>query len=216
MAKSSTSTSIYHNYEDLGRREIYGINFPDGLRANERFPMGPILTPTTKADGGHDLELDEDGAAEIADKVGGKGTWNKVKIMTRSLFDYGSFILGQKGLLLADTKYEIGIDKDGNLIVIDEVHTSDSSRFWEADTYPERFASGENPDAYDKEILRRWLSEHGFRGEGFVPSIPAEVTGQMSTAYQVPYVRITEESLSEQTTNAQEVQKAIVQYFLNS
>ncbi len=212
MAKSSTSTSIYHNYVEEGRRNIYGIDFKGGLRANERFPMGPILTPTTKATEGHDLELDEDSAREIADNTGGLGTWDKIKVASRKLFEKGSAVFSESGLILVDTKYEFGIDKDGNVMLIDELHTSDSSRIWKADSYAERFEKGENPKSYDKEILRKWLAEHGFTGEGPVPVVDPEIIVQMSRAYNIPFRLLTGLNVGD-SRSTKEIRDAVVKYF---
>ena len=212
MAKSATSTSVYHNYVDKRRRNIYGIDFPDGLRANERFPMGPILTPTTKADEGHDLELDEDSAREIADKTGGLGTWEKVKAASKRLFERGSRVFSESGLILVDTKYEFGIDESGELMLIDELHTSDSSRIWKADSYEERFEKGENPESYDKEILRKWLAEHGFAGEGPVPVVDPEIIAQMSRAYNIPFFVLTGLNMDD-SRSSKEIKDAVVDYF---
>lgn len=211
MARSSTSTSVYFNYTERGRRDIYGVKFPEGLRANEQFSRS-VLTPTTKSESGHDEELDDDSAKEIADKVGGTGTWEKIRLMTEQLFACGQQILKQKGLILVDTKYEIGIDQNGHLMVIDELHTSDSSRIWLASSHKERFDKGEDPETFDKEIIRRWLAEHGFRGEGVVPVIPDNIIDQMSHAYGVPYSIMTGEKLPQFPTNSAEIQEAILQY----
>ena len=215
MAKSSTSTSVYHNYADLGRRNIYGIDFPDGLRANERFPMGSILTPTTKAEKGqHDLELDEESTREIADRVGGKGTWDKIKVASRKLFGKGSLVFSERGLILVDTKYEFGIDENGELMVIDEIHTSDSSRLWKANTYEELFEKGQTPESFDKEILRRWLAESGFTGEGEVPIVDQEIIHQMTDAYVFPYFLLLLTDRREIATNSTgEIKQAIIDYF---
>lgn len=211
MARSSTSTSVYYNYVNLGRREIYGIKFPEGLRANEEFG-NPILTPTTKAETGHDIELTDKEAREIADKASIPGTWWRIKRMSEALFAYGAHIFRQKGLFLVDTKYEIGIDKDGKVMIIDELHTSDSSRIWLKLTYKERFNKGENPDTYDKEILRRWLAENGFRGEGTVPVVPQEVIGQMAGAYRMPYEMVTGNKLSDLKNNPYDIKEVILNY----
>lgn len=212
MAKSATLTSVYFNYADRGRRSIYGINFPEGLRANQEFPGGPILTPSTRGEI-HDEEMTEEKAHEIADKIGGSGTWERIRLMTERLFIYGSNTLKQKGLILVDTKYEIGIDQDGQPMIIDEEHTSDSSRIWLESSYQEKFEKGENPETYDKEILRRWLAEHGFRGEGIVPIVPDGIIDQMASAYEVPYYALTGQRLPTPTSDSQEIQNAILQYF---
>lgn len=199
MAKSSTSTSVYHNYVDLGRREIYGINFPDGLVGNQEFPMGTILTPTTKAETGHDEELTDGQAEEIVDEQLGKGVWNKAKTAAFTLFEQAKTYHQARGLILVDTKYEFGLDKDGNLMLIDEVHTPDSSRFWLSEIYEQKFEAGEPPESFDKEILRRWLAENGFKGDGMVPVVDTRIIDQMAAAYKVPYVMISGEELPDQS-----------------
>lgn len=208
MAKSYTSTSLYYNYFELGRRRIYGIDFSDNISPNEILPTGPVVTPTTKADQGHDLELDEDAAREIADKFGGKGTWEKMKNASKKLFDFGSHVFARHELILADTKYEFGIDRNGQVILIDEIHTSDSSRIWRGDTYgfkPE-------PEGWDKEILRRWLSEQGFRGDGPVPKVDPAIIRQMSAAYEAPYFLITGNSMGN-SRPVDEISQAIINYY---
>ncbi len=212
MARSATSTSVYRGYINEGRRTIYGIDFPDGVKPNERFPMGPILTPTTKADEGHDLELDEERAREIVDRIGGEGTWEKIREASRQLFEYGSRVLRENRLILVDTKYEFGIDKNGELMLIDEIHTPDSSRIWKADSYQERFEKGETPETFDKEILRRWLSGHGFRGEGLVPVVDPDIINQMRDAYLKPFVALTGVDLIGDLSES-EIREAVIQYF---
>jgi len=212
MAKSATSTSVYSNYVNEGRRKIHGIDFPDGLLANQRFPMGLVLTPTTKADEGHDLELTEDEAKEIADKVGGFGTWETIKNASKRLFEFGSRVFERHQLILVDTKYEFGIDKNGKVILVDEIHTPDSSRLWKEDTYREHFERGENPESFDKEILRRWLAEHGFKGEGSVPVVDPEIIHQMSRAYNIPFLLLTGRNMGN-SRSSQEIKDAIVDYF---
>lgn len=195
MAKSSTTTSVYHNYADLGRRNIYGIRFPEGLLPNQEFPKGTILTPTTKAAIGHDEELTDGGAAEVVDSMLGDGVWEQAKTAAFALFERARKLCMDKGLILVDTKYEFGLDRGGNLMLIDEVHTPDSSRFWLAETYQERFNKGETPDTFDKEILRRWLAEQGFKGDGPVPRVDPSIIDAMEKAYIVPYIMITEKNL---------------------
>lgn len=195
MARSSTTTSVYHNYADRGRREIYGIKFPEGLQPNQEFPMGTILTPTTKAETGHDQELTDTQACEIVDGKLGNGTWNKAKTAAQAIFERARTHCLERGLILVDTKYEFGLDREGNLMLIDEVHTPDSSRFWLAGTYEEKFREGKTPDTFDKEILRRWLAEKGFKGEGPVPQVDAAIIDQVAEAYTVPYKMITGKDL---------------------
>lgn len=214
MARSSSSTSVYHNYTERERREIYGIKFPSGLRANQEFPMGTIITPTTKALTGHDQELTDVEAREIADSRLGDGTWARTKEAALLLFERARAFHLEKGLILVDTKYEFGIDGDGNLMLIDEIHTPDSSRFWLAATYRERFEAGENPETFDKEILRRWLADHGFRGEGTVPVVDPEIIDQMARAYRIPYVMVTGKELPEGEVKAGEIEEIIKSFVL--
>src|SRR5262249_55834877 len=135
----TTATSIWPMYRD-GRREIYGIRFPEGLRQNEKLPQ-TIVTPTTKArDGGHDLPLT---AAAIPDRgLLGPADWRRVSELALSLFACGRAIARERGLILADTKYEFGFDAEGRIILADEIHTPDSSRYWLAASYRQRFAAG--------------------------------------------------------------------------
>jgi phosphoribosylaminoimidazole-succinocarboxamide synthase len=196
MAKSSTSTSVYHNYIDQGRKEIYGIEFPEGLKANEEFPMGPIVTPTSKAEqGSHDEELTDTQASDIVDDSYGDGTWQQVRETALALYTRARDYSESHGLLLVDTKYEFGFNSAGELMLIDEIHTPDSSRYWLSKTYAERFAAGNNPESFDKEILRRWLAEQGFKGEGPIPPIDNVVIDRMAEAYTVPYRMLTGQDL---------------------
>lgn len=212
MAKSSTTTSIYDNYMRLGRRTIYGIDFPEGLRANEEFPT-TILTPTTKAqEGQHDEELTNDQAREKVDGLLGEGTWDRAAFAAFQLFERASKHCLKKGIILVDTKIEIGIDVDGNILLIDEVFTPDSSRFWLLETYEKNFREGKTPDTFDKDILRRWLAEKGFKGEGPVPRVDPEIIDQMSRAYTVPYEMITGRKLP--PSDPRSVNEAIA-HFLN-
>ncbi len=212
MAQSSTTTSVYHNYQDRGRREIYGIEFPDGLKANQEFSMGPIVTPTTKAqDGSHDEELTDEQATEIVDGKFGDGTWSRVKTAALKVFDRGHEGYLEGGLLLVDTKYEFGFNKKGELMLIDEMHTPDSSRLWLADTYQSKFESGETPETFDKEILRRWLAEHGFKGNGPIPVIDTEIIDRMVEAYTAPYEMVTGEKLPSAPSDVWTIRQAAAQ-----
>lgn len=213
VARSSTSTSIYYNYFELGRRKIYGIKFLDGLRSNQELP-GTILTPTTKSKEGHDEELTDKNAQEIVDGKFGRGTWTKTKTAAFALFEKARSHHRERNLILVDTKYEIGI-ADGELMLIDELHTSDSSRLWKADTYQERFERGEDPETFDKEILRRWLAQQAefARGKGKVPRVSPEVIEQMAAAYRAPYEMITGQQLLENSSDPAQIRQAVLNYF---
>lgn len=200
MARSSTSTSVFKNYEQ-GRREIYGILFPDGLKPNQELPMGAIITPTTKAEKGqHDKELNDREALEVVDGQLEDGVWEKAKNAALDVFERASAICLEKGLILADTKFEFGLNEDGYLMLIDELLTPDSSRFWLAKSYDEGFQKGENPETFDKELLRRWLAEKGFKGEGDIPQIDPDIVSGMAEAYAIPFRMLAGRNLPEEDT----------------
>jgi len=164
-----TTTALWYRY-DLGEREIYGYTFPEGLRKNQALPM-PIITPTTKGiAGGHDerLTCNEVVSHGILDAA----TWEQVQSSALAVFKLGQQLAHKAGLVLVDTKYEFGHSPDGSLLLIDEVHTPDSSRFWKADTYESRFKIGEEPENFDKEFVRIAYADQGYRGEGEIPSMP--------------------------------------------
>ncbi len=212
MAKSSSPTSVFSQYKE-GKRIIYGIKFPDELVPNQEFPMGTIVTPTTKAEyGKRDLPLTDAEAKKIVDSENGKGTWKKVVKAALQIFERGRERAAKAGLILVDTKYEFGIDLDDKLMLIDEVHTPDSSRYWLSDTYQKRFKSGETPDTFDKEILRRWLSENGFEGNGDVPKVDPKVIDQMSEAYKVPYKKLAGKKLKESPVDSKTIIDSIANY----
>lgn len=187
-----TSTSIWTHYQ-RGERVFCGHRLPDGLRKNERLPE-PLLTPSTKAahdHGGHDVSASRE---EILARTSiSARDFDAAAEMARALFDFGARWCASRGLILVDTKYEIGKDKRGRLVVIDEIHTPDSSRFWHAGSYAERFAAGEEPASLDKEYVRRWLAAQGFQGDGPIPVIPDEVRIEASRRYIEAFEAITGE-----------------------
>lgn len=216
MAKSSTMTSVFDHYTRLEEREIYGITFPDNLSANEAFPenlgtRGIILTPTTKAEQGqHDAPLTDDEARKIVDGQLGGGMWNRATKAALALFERAQAHCLEKGLILVDTKLEFGIDEQGELMLIDEVFTPDSSRFWLASSYAEKFAAGETPETFDKELLRRWLAEEKkFKGDGPVPKVDGAIIKQMAVAYAAPYEMITGDQLPPPISDPMEVARAL-------
>lgn len=215
MAEATTKTSIYHKYIKEGRRTIYGISFPEGLRANEQLPE-LVITPTTKAETGHDEELTNDHVLEILDEAGfGEEVWGKVTSAALQLFQFGQEHLRSRGLILVDTKYEFGVDEKGEPVLIDEVHTPDSSRFWLAQTYEEQFRQGLKPESFDKEILRRWLKKHGFDGdEGQeIPAIDHDAFEQMALAYRIPYEIATDRPFPDVTTTPDAIRDAVIDFF---
>lgn len=183
-----TSTSLWSRYA-AGQRTIYGHRLPDGLRKNERLPM-PIVTPTTKAaTGGHDEPL-------TCEEVTGRGlvdapVWDTVTRAALVLFERGQSIARDAGLILADTKYEFGLDSGGAPILIDELHTPDSSRYWEADTFVDRYMGGHEPVSKDKEIVRRAYAAAGYAGEGEPPALGPEVWAETSARYAETYTALT-------------------------
>ena len=185
-----TVTSPWGNYQK-GERVIYGIRFPDGLRKNQKLSI-PIITPTYHGDltgkGGHDTRLTKEDI--ISQKLASKKIYEQMEAAALALFDYGSKLCERQGLILVDTKYEFGL-YDGKLILIDEVHTPDSSRFWIQDTYNGRFEKGEEPENYDKEFLRLWYAEKGYKGDGKPPEMTEELVVALAQRYIGVYEKIT-------------------------
>jgi len=175
-----TSTSIWTHYE-RGERVFCGHTLPDGLKKHQRLPE-PILTPSTKAaKGDHDVsasreEILEMGRVSAAD-------FDAAAAYAMKLFSIGQKLCADRGLILVDTKYEFGKTPDGRIVVIDEIHTPDSSRYWYQATYPERFDAGGDPESFDKEYVRRWLKEVGYSGDGPAPTIPDDVRVEASRRY---------------------------------
>ena len=185
-----TSTALWYRYS-LGEREIYGYTFPDGLQKNAALAE-PIITPTTKGGAtGHDERLT---CAEVVQKgLLDAKTWDQVQAAALAIFKRGQEIANKAGMILVDTKYEFGIASDGTVVLIDEVHTPDSSRFWKADTYEARFTAGENPENFDKEFVRLAYAEKGYRGDGEIPEMPAELWASASERYITIYELLTRE-----------------------
>ncbi len=182
--------SAWRDYK-AGMRELCGIKLPDGMKENERFPE-PIITPTTKAEAGHDENISREEI--IARGIVSKEDYETMERYTRALFKRGTEIAAGKGLILVDTKYEFG-KRDGKVYLIDEIHTPDSSRYFYADGYEERFAKGEPQKQLSKEFVRQWLIEHDFMGkEGqTVPEMTDAYCDSVSDRYIELYEHITGE-----------------------
>lgn len=176
-----TQTALWYRYS-LGEREIYGYTFPDGLQKNQALPE-PIITPTTKGGpAGHDERLT---CAEVVERgLLDRATWDQVQAAALEIFRRGQAVAAQAGLILVDTKYEFGRLPDGRVVLIDEVHTPDSSRFWVAASYDERLAAGQEPENFDKEFIRLWYAGRGYRGDGEPPAWDSELAVAASQRYQ--------------------------------
>ncbi len=183
-----TGTSLWRRYAD-GARTIYGYEFPDGLRKNTELPA-PIITPTTKGEAGrHDEALT---CAEVTERgLVTPALWDEVQAAALAVFDRGRQVAAAAGMILADTKYEFGLAPDGALLLIDEVHTPDSSRFWLADSYEQRLGAGDEPESLDKEVIRRALADAGYTGDGPPPTLDPVVWDATTARYIAAYERIT-------------------------
>jgi phosphoribosylaminoimidazole-succinocarboxamide synthase len=182
-----TDTAAWTRYA-AGERRFGGIVLPDGMRKNERLPQ-PLFDPTTK-EATHDRTLSPE--QMIAEGFISAGTFEQVKQTALALFARGQELAARNGLLLVDTKYEFGTDESGQLLLIDEIHTPDSSRYWQRDSYAARFAAGEEPQYFDKEFLRLWFRDHcdPYR-DAALPPAPPELVAELSRRYIAMYEQIT-------------------------
>ncbi len=185
-----TSTSIWTHYA-AGKREFCGHKLPDGMKKNQRLPQ-PILTPSTKAEkGDHDVSASREEILKLTKMPAAQ--FDEAASYAMALFAEGQKHAAKQGLILVDTKYEFGIRPDGKIVVIDEIHTPDSSRYWFASSYEERFASNQEPESFDKEYVRRWLASQGYKGEGNPPKLPDDVRIEATRRYIEAYETITGE-----------------------
>lgn len=173
----------------LGKRTLCGVNLPDGLKENDPFPE-PIITPAIKADSGHDEDISK--ADIISKKYVSEEIYSQMEKYTKALFKRGTEIAAEKGLILVDTKYEFGL-RNGELILIDEIHTPDSSRYFYADGYEERQLRGEPQRQLSKEFVREWLMEHGFQGLAGqqMPLMPNDFINTVSERYIELFEKVT-------------------------
>ena len=201
----------------LGKREICGVSMPDYLKENDKFPE-PIITPTTKADNGeHDADISRE---DILSKgIVSEEDYVVLEKFTRDLFQRGTEIAASRGLILVDTKYEFGKTKDGVIVLIDEIHTPDSSRYFYAEGYQERQNKGEEQKQLSKEFVRRWLIENGFQGlEGQqIPNMTDEYIETVSERYIELYENILgEKFVKADITNIDErIEKNVLEYLAN-
>ncbi|WP_340643700.1 phosphoribosylaminoimidazolesuccinocarboxamide synthase [Phenylobacterium sp.] len=184
----TTGTSILTLYKK-GQREMYGHRLPDGLADNQKLPT-PIITPTSKAnDGEHDAPLTP---AQIVEQgLLSALQWEVLSKYALALFARGQEMAASRGLILVDTKYEFGVDTNGQIILADEIHTPDSSRYWFAKTYAERFEKGERPDSFDKDFVRSWVAARCDPYTDPIPEIPAEMIDETARVYIQAFETIT-------------------------
>lgn len=183
-----TSTALWYRYS-LGERNIYGYTFPEGLKKNQSLPSA-IITPTTKGGPtGHDERLT---CTEVVDQGHlDRQTWDQVMAAALAIFQRGQEVAARAGLILVDTKYEFGRAPDGRVVLIDEVHTPDSSRFWKQSSYEARIAAGLEPELFDKEFVRIAYADKGYRGDGNPPEMPLSLWVEASQLYISIYEQLT-------------------------
>lgn len=186
-----TKTSLWTLYA-AGERHVYGYDLPEGLRKNDALPE-PLITPTTKArPGQHDERLT---CTEVVERgLVDAQTWEVIAAAARALFRRGQEVAGAAGFVLVDTKYEFGRGVDGKLMLIDEVHTPDSSRFWGVEGLAEAQRSAGEPEHWDKEFVRLWYAAQGYRGDGEPPTLPEEIVVEMARRYVALYEGLTGKS----------------------
>ena len=198
IIRSILTGSAWREYKN-GCRELCGVKLPDGMKENERFPE-PIITPTTKADEGHDMNISREEI--IAQGIVSAEDYAIMENYTRKIFQRGQEIAAKRGLILVDTKYEFG-KRDGKVYLIDEIHTPDSSRYFYADGYEEKLAKGEPQRQLSKEFVRQWLIEHNFMNEPgqTMPEITDEYAESVSDRYIELYEQIVGERFERETSD---------------
>ncbi len=198
IIRSILTGSAWREYKN-GCRELCGVRLPDGMKENERFPE-PIITPTTKADEGHDMNISKEEI--IAQGIVSAEDYAIMEDYTRKIFQRGQEIAAKRGLILVDTKYEFG-KRDGKVYLIDEIHTPDSSRYFYADGYEEKLAKGEPQKQLSKEFVRQWLIEHNFMNEPgqVMPEITDEYAESVSDRYIELYENIVGERFEREIDN---------------
>ena len=198
IIRSILTGRAWREYKN-GCRELCGVKLPDGMRENERFPE-PIITPTTKADEGHDMNISKEEI--IAQGLVSKEDYEIMENYTRKIFKRGQEIAAKRGLILVDTKYEFG-KRDGKVYLIDEIHTPDSSRYFYAEGYEEKLAKGEPQRQLSKEFVRQWLIEHNFMNEPgqTMPEITDEYAESVSERYIELYENIVGERFERETSD---------------
>lgn len=210
----TTGTSILTLYKK-GGREMYGHTLPDGLTDNQALPA-PIITPTSKAfDGGHDEPLT---AAEIiAQGLLTAAQWDHISKVSLALFARGQEMAAARGLILVDTKYEFGTDAAGNILLADEIHTPDSSRYWIKEGYPQALATGSRPPSFDKDVIRAWVAARCDPYHDEIPEIPADMIAATAQTYIDAFEAITGQPFTPDTSAAtplSRVRANLARYFM--
>ncbi|MBI5414767.1 phosphoribosylaminoimidazolesuccinocarboxamide synthase [Candidatus Peregrinibacteria bacterium] len=205
----TTSTSAWVNY-NKGVRDFCGVRLPEGLKKNQKFEH-PIITPTTKTEA-HDEKISP---KEIVERgIMTEDDWDFVADKALRLFQRGSEISAKNGFILVDTKYEFGKDSEGNIILIDEIHTPDSSRYWKVSTYEERFSKGEEPETFDKEFLRLWFVEHcDPYNDKVLPDAPQDLVVKLSEKYMQAFETITGEEFVPEMGGVTRIEENLKKYF---
>jgi phosphoribosylaminoimidazole-succinocarboxamide synthase len=209
----STWTSILTLYK-RGQREMYGVTLPVGLKDNQKLPA-PIITPTSKAEqGDHDAPMSPQ---EILDqKLVTPEQWETMSAYSLALFARGQEIAAKRGLILVDTKYEFGLDRDGKVILADEIHTPDSSRYWFADSYPAAFAAGARPPSFDKDFVRSWVAERCDPYKDPIPAIPEDMIRATTDVYVRAFETITGKAFEPPPAGesvAERIRRNLTQFF---
>ncbi len=195
----TTGTSLLTLYRK-GMRDIYGLHLQDGLRDNEILPAS-VITPTSKAfDGGHDEPLSAHQIIESG--LLSPDQWETVSRYALALFARGQELAARRGLILVDTKYEFGTDATGQIILADEIHTPDSSRYWIADSYDQAFRDGSRPKSFDKDFIRAWVAERCDPYKDAIPEIPKALIEETAEVYRTAYRTITGEEFVPDTAGA--------------
>lgn len=195
----TTGTSVLTLYKQ-GQRAMYGHTLPDGLRDNQALPA-PIITPTSKAfDGGHDEPLTAEDI--VSQGLLTQSEWDEVSAKALALFDRGQKMAAERGLILVDTKYEFGTDDAGNILLADEIHTPDSSRYWLASGYDAAFAAGARPPSFDKDVIRSWVAARCDPYVDEIPQIPAEMIAKTAQVYIDAFEAITGQPFVPDTSGA--------------
>ena len=187
-----TDTALWTNYQK-GQRDFGGFVLPEGMKKNQKLDE-PVLTPTTKSDV-HDKPVTP--KEIISEKIVEPELWENLSKTAKALFKRGQKIAEKNGLILVDTKYEFGLNNKGELMLIDEIHTPDSSRYWKLNTYQQRFNEGKEPEYFDKEFLRLWFKENcdPYKDE-VLPQAPAEMIAELASRYIQIYEQLTDEKFS--------------------